>query len=475
VIEALGGANLGFTLMPMLTAGAVEALVHHGTPDQRARFLPRMISGEWSGTMNLTEPQAGSDVGALRTRATPIREGEHAGHYRIKGTKIFISWGEHELTDNVIQLVLARLPDAPPGTRGISLFVVPRYRLGPDGARGARNDVKATSLEHKFGLHASPTCVMSYGDEDDCIGELVGAENEGLKAMFTMMNTARIGVGNQGVQVAEAALQHASAYALTRVQSARAGAADKTSVAIVEHADVRRMLLRMRALTEAARALLYHTAGEVDRAALGDEAARTRVDLLTPLVKSWCTDMACEVASLGVQVHGGMGFIEETGAARHYRDARILPIYEGTNGIQAMDLVTRKLGIDGGAAFAALMSQIVSDARAAERFDGEALASLAEACTAIGKWMRDEASLDDKLAGSVPFQTMGAVAVAGWQLLRQATALDCDAPGGPQARRKGVVARFFLSTIVGEAHGLRAAAMMGSGLLYALGAAELAA
>ena len=468
VLENLGAANMAFSLLPMLTVGAIEALHRHGSAEQRARYLPKLISGEWPGTMNLTEPQAGSDVGALRTGATPITEGPHAGKYRIKGTKIFITWGDHELAENVIQLVLARVPGAPAGSRGISLFIVPKFLVEADGSLGARNDYRAVGLEHKMGIHASPTCVMSYGDEDQCIGELVGGENDGLKLMFTMMNAARINVGAQGVQVAERARQQAGAYARERVQSARAGAPDKTPVAIVEHPDVRRMLLRMRALTEGARALLYYTAGQVDRAALGNEAASLRAELLVPLIKAWGTDVGCEVASLNVQVHGGMGFIEETGAAQHFRDARIAPIYEGTNGIQAADFVTRKLALEDGAVLARLMAEIAREAS-----DVAPLAELAQTCAAVGEWMHGGASLDDKLAGSVPFQTMCAVAVAGWQLLRQGRAARADGVPPAIAETKPLVARYFLSRIVPEAQGLEAAATGGAALLYDLDAEAL--
>ena len=269
VLENLGAANMAFSLLPMLTVGAIESLQHHGSPAQQELYLPKLVSGEWSGTMNLTEPQAGSDVGALRSTATPITEGEHAGRYRIKGTKIFITWGEHDLSGNIVHLVLARTPGAPAGTRGISLFIVPKFHVNADSSLGPRNDLRCAGLEHKLGIMASPTCVMSFGDNDACIGELIGHENEGLKAMFTMMNSARVNVGNQGVQIAERALQQARGYARDRVQSARAGSPDKTPVAIIEHPDVRRMLLRMRALTEGSRALLYYTAGLVDRGALG--------------------------------------------------------------------------------------------------------------------------------------------------------------------------------------------------------------
>lgn len=460
-LETLGAANMGFTLLPMLTVGAIEALDHHGSDSQKALYLPRLISGEWSGTMNLTEPQAGSDVGALRTTATPIAEGPHAGKFRISGTKIFITFGEHDAAANIIHLVLARTPGAPEGSRGISLFIVPKFHVEHDGSLGSRNDVRCVSIEHKLGIHASPTCVMSFGDNGECIGEMVGHENGGLRAMFTMMNSARINVGSQGIQIAERAFQQARAYARDRVQSARAGAPDKSPVAIIEHPDVRRMLMRMRALTEGGRALLYYTAGQVDRGALGDEAAQKRAELLVPMLKAWGTDIGCEVASLGIQVHGGMGFIEETGAAQHYRDARIAPIYEGTNGIQAADLVTRKLGYDNGGVLQSLMAQI-----AAEMEDVPEVAALAKDAAAIGQWMSTTASLDDKLAGSVPFTTMCAVAVAGWQLARQSRASDLSA--------KIAVTKFFNRVVVPEARGLGSSAMAGAALLYDLDTEALA-
>ncbi|WP_370190305.1 acyl-CoA dehydrogenase [Qipengyuania sp.] len=468
VLENLGTANMAFNLLPMLSVGAIESLEHHGSNALQEKYLPRLVSGEWSGTMNLTEPQAGSDLGALRTTARPIAEGEHAGKYRIKGQKIYITWGEHELAKNIIHLVLARLPDAPEGSHGISLFIVPKYHVTDDGSLGARNDLRCVSIEHKLGINASPTCVMSYGDNDECIGELVGAENRGLMAMFTMMNNARINVGNQGVQIGERATQQALAYAQERVQSARAGSPDKSPVAIVEHPDVRRMLLRMKALTEGARALLYYTAGQVDRGTLGDEGAGARGEVLTPLIKAWGTDIGIEVASLGVQVHGGMGFIEETGAAQHWRDSRIAPIYEGTNGIQAADLVTRKLGLDGGEALTSLVADIARNAT-----QEPTLAALAADCEAVVHWMRDEASLDDRLAGSVPFCTMLAVAVAGWQLLNQLRAVEAgDAPA--LAAGKTASVRFFLDRIVPEAAGLKASATAGAETLYALSTAQLA-
>ena len=459
VLENLGAANMAFSLLPMLTVGAIEALAHHGSPAQQAMYLPKLVSGEWSGTMNLTEPQAGSDVGALRTTATPRGDGTWA----IKGTKIYITWGEHDLAGNIIHLVLARTPGAPAGSRGISLFVVPKYLVQADGTLGARNDLRCVSIEHKLGIMASPTCVMSFGDHDACIGELVGHENEGLKAMFTMMNSARINVGNQGVQVAERAYQQARHYARERVQSARAGGASREPVAIVEHPDVRRMLLRMRALTEAARALLYYTAGQVDRGLLGDSAAQLRADCLVPMLKGWGTDIGCEVASLGIQIHGGMGFVEETGAAQHFRDARIAPIYEGTNGIQAADLVTRKLGYEQGGVLQRLFADAAHDCAAEPE-----LAGLAQDCQAICTWLASEASLDDRLAGSVAFCTMSAVTIAGWQLLRQARALD--GADTPQARAKAVVAKYFAQHIASEARGLRVQATAGASLLYALDA-----
>jgi len=468
VLENLGSANMAFTLLPMLSVGAIEAIEHHGSDAQKEAYLPKLVSGAWSGTMNLTEPQAGSDVGALRATATPITDGENAGKYLIQGQKIYITWGEHELAENIIHLVLARLPDAPEGTRGISLFIVPKYHLRDDGSLGPRNDLRCVSLEHKLGINASPTCVMSYGDNGECIGELIGAENRGLAAMFTMMNNARINVGNQGVQIAERATQQALSYAQDRVQSARAGSPDKTPVAIIEHPDVRRMVLRMKALTEGARALLYYCAGQVDRGRLGDEAAAQRAELLVPLVKAWGTDIGIEVASLGVQVHGGMGFIEETGAAQHWRDSRIAPIYEGTNGIQAADLVTRKLGLDGGAAILALIDDVVKESAAES-----ALHTLAQDCRDVAVWMQGSASIDDKLAGSVPFCTMMAVAVAGWQLARQRDAVASGAAPA-LAQSKPVTADYFLTRIVPEAAGLKASATAGAELLYALPAEVLA-
>jgi alkylation response protein AidB-like acyl-CoA dehydrogenase len=460
VLEDLGAANMAFSLCPMLSAGAIEALKHHGTREQQDQWLPRLVTGEWTGTMNLTEPQAGSDVGALKTRAEPAGDGV----FRIKGQKIYITFGDHDLADNIVHLVLARLPDAPPGTRGISLFLVPKVRLD-----GTPNDVRCVSIEHKLGIHASPTCVMAFGDDDACEGELIGQAHGGMRAMFTMMNNARMNVGLQGVSIAERATQQAVAYACERVQSARGGSA----VAIIEHPDVRRMLLRMKALTQGARALTYYMAGQVDRATLGDEAAASRVQLLTPLVKAWGTDVGCEVASLGLQVHGGMGFVEETGAAQHYRDIRIAPIYEGTNGIQAADLVGRKLGLDGGAVLARLLAEIRGDAG-----DAASLLELAGAVEDVASWMQT-ASADDRLAGSYPLTTMMAVLVAGWQMARQrgiAQQALAAGEGDPAfLMMKQAAADYFSIVLAGEAAGLRISARSGADLLYRLPAEAFAA
>jgi alkylation response protein AidB-like acyl-CoA dehydrogenase len=461
VLETLGAANMGFALCPTLTVGAIEALQHHGSPAQQAAYLPRLSTGEWTGTMNLTEPQAGSDVGALRATATPLGD----GRWSIKGTKIYISFGDHDMAGNIVHLVLARTPDAPPGTRGISLFLVPKYRLDAAGEPGDFNDVRVVSIEHKMGLHASPTCVLSFGDDGDCVGELIGPEHGGMRAMFTMMNNARLNVGLQGVQVAEGATQAAVAYALDRVQSPRAGANSRESVRIVEHPDVRRMLIRMKAQTQAARALVYYAAGQVDRATLGEEGARDRLDLVTPLAKAHGTDIGNEVASIGIQVHGGMGYVEETGAAQFFRDARITPIYEGTNGIQAADLVGRKLALGGGTAFAALIADIRAEAAHPD------LLALVAACEAVGTRL-STAGHDDRLAGSYPFLTMLSVATCGWLLERQGRAATGDAPF---LAMKRAAVRFYLDQIVPEVLGLHAAATASADVLYAVPAEAFAA
>ncbi|RJF90752.1 acyl-CoA dehydrogenase [Sphingomonas cavernae] len=464
IMEDLGSANMGFSLCNMLTPGAIEALIAYGTDEQKAAWLPRLITGEWTGTMNLTESQAGSDVGALRTTATPLGD----GGFKIKGTKIFITFGEHDLADNIVHLVLARTPGAPAGTRGISLFLVPKFRLDAEGRPAGTNDVRCVSIEHKLGIHASPTCVLSFGDNDDCIGHLIGPEFGGIAAMFVMMNNARLNVGLQGVQIGERATQQAVSYARERIQSARAGGPSRDPVAIIEHPDVRRMLLRMKALTQGARALIYYAAGQVDRAHLGDEAAKNRLDLLTPLAKAYGTDIGCEVASLGVQVHGGMGFIEETGAAQYYRDIRIAPIYEGTNGIQAADLVGRKLGLDGGATLAALIADMRAEAHDA------GLRALIDSVEAVAGHLAS-ASADDRLAASYPFLTMLSVAVAGWLMERQGRAAS-GAEGDPAfLAMKQAAVRFYVDQLVPEAQGLFASAMAGADLLYAVDEAAFAA
>ncbi len=458
VLEDLGTANMAFTLCPMLTVGAIEAIHAHGSDQQKATYLPKLVSGEWTGTMNLTEPQAGSDVGALRTSATPNGDGS----WSVTGQKIYITFGDHDLTDNIIHLVLARTPGAPAGTKGISLFLVPKFRADDHGAFTVPNDVRCASIEHKLGINASPTCTMVYGDGGDCHGWLIGPEMGGMRAMFTMMNNARLNVGLQGVQIGERATQAAVAYARDRVQGKP----------IIDHPDVRRMLMRMKALTQGARALIYEAAANVDRARAGVAGARSRLDLLTPLAKSWGTDVGCEVASLGVQVHGGMGFVEETGAAQHYRDIRIAPIYEGTNGIQAADLVGRKLGLDGGAAVADLIADVRADAG-----DAAPLLALADAVERSVAWMNGHGG-DDRLAGSAALLDMMAVATAGGLLARQARiagerlAKGVGDPGFLQA--KIAVARFFLDRIVPEAAGKEASACAGATGLFSLSADALA-
>ena len=467
-LDSLGAANMAFALCPILTVGAIEALHHYGSDQQKALYLPKLSTGEWTGTMNLTEPQAGSDVGALRATATPRGDGTYA----IRGQKIYISFGDHDMADNIIHLVLARTPDAPAGTKGISLFLVPKYRLDADGNPGEANGIKTVSIEHKMGINASPTCVLQFGEEGESIGELIGPEFGGMRAMFTMMNNARLNVGLQGVQIAEGATQKALWFARERVQSARAGAG-RDPVAIIEHPDVRRMLLRMKAGTEAIRALLYYASGQVDRANLGVPGAREMVDLLTPLAKTYGTDLGSEIASLGVQIHGGMGYVEETGAAQYYRDIRIAQIYEGTNGIQAADLVGRKLGMAGGDVVRGLIAEVQADAG-----NHPALASLAGDVAEVTEYMVG-ANVDDRLAGSYPYCTMMAVMTAGWLMLKQSHAaqamLDAGEGNAEFLKAKLVTTRFYLERMVPEASGLKAAAMAGADLLYALDAEALAA
>jgi alkylation response protein AidB-like acyl-CoA dehydrogenase len=475
--EMVQAANLSFSLCPLLTQGAIDAIMAHGTDEQKAMYLPKMVSGEWTGSMNLTEPQAGSDVGALKSRAVPVGDGT----YRISGSKIFITYGEHDMAENIIHLVLARLPDAPPGTKGISLFIVPKVLVNKDGSLGKRNDLRVVSLEHKLGIHASPTCVMSYGDNGDCVGYLLGAENQGMRCMFTMMNNARLSVGCQGLAVAERAYQQALDYAEQRKQGRHPGMNAEQHVAIIEHADVRRTLMLMRSLTEACRALIYLNAAAIDRAHhLPDEAARkdakALVELLTPLSKAWCTDIGCEVASMGVQIHGGMGFIEETGAAQHYRDARILPIYEGTNGIQAIDLVTRKLPLNGGETVKALFAQIAATVaetgKAGESFAAihanldAALKSLMKASQWIGGQLAKNP--EAALAGATPYLRAFATTVGGWLLARQALAARAEiAKGGtdPYFTAKIVSARLFADQVLTGVDGLCRSAAEGSASL----------
>ena len=358
VQEMWNSANMAFCLCPMLTSGVLEALRIHGSPQQQRAYLPKLTSGDWAGTMNLTEPQAGSDLSAVRTQA--VREGDR---YRIRGTKIFITWGEHDMAQNIVHLVLARTPDAPEGVKGISLFVVPKFLVNADGTLGERNDVKCVSIEHKFGIHASPTCVLSYGDAKGAVGYLVGEENRGLEYMFTMMNHARLAVGVEGVAIAERAYQHALDYARTRVQGRELGQRSGDRVTIIHHPDVRRMLMSMRAQIEAMRALAYTASATLDQAKhRPDDRERRRqqalLDLLTPIVKGWSTEQAVEIASTGIQIHGGMGFVEETGAAQYLRDARITTIYEGTTGIQANDLIGRKVAFEKGATAFALIQEM---------------------------------------------------------------------------------------------------------------------
>ena len=453
MMEDFNAANVAFALCPMLGLGAVEAIEVHGSDELKRDYLPKIVSGEWTATMNLTEPQAGSDVGALKSRATPADDGS----WRISGTKIFITYGEHDLTDNIVHMVLARTPGAPEGTKGISLFLVPKVL--PDGEP---NDLQCVSIEHKMGIHASPTCVMAYGENGGATGWLVGPELGGMRAMFTMMNNARLNVGLQGVGVAERATQRAVAFSLERKQGQRSG----LPMAIAQHPDVRRMLVRMRALTMGARALAYYAFGQVDRGTLGDRDAGLRADVLTPLVKGWCTDVGCEVASLGIQVHGGMGFIEETGAAQHLRDARIAPIYEGTNGIQAADFVSRKIGLDEGLALDSLFADVRAEAQ------HEQLIALTDAVEILVATAR-EAEPDDRLAGSYALMTMTAVLTAGWLLERLGRAIDAgEAPNVNAARRAAI--EYFLCVIVPEAIGLGAATEMGAELLYRAPAEELA-
>jgi acyl-CoA dehydrogenase len=462
-IEMWNSAAMAFGLGPVLTVAAIDALLAHGSDELKRVYLPKLVSGEWMGTMQLTEPQAGSDVGASRTRAERAADGS----YRITGQKIFITYGEHDLTDNIIHLVLARLPDAPPGTKGLSLFLIPKFLPNADGSLGRRNDARAHSIEHKLGIHASPTCTMVYGDHGGATGFLIGEENRGMACMFTMMNQARLSVALQGVAIAERATQQALAYARDRKQG-RATGGEAGSSPIIAHPDVKRMLLTMRALTRAARVLCYATAVALDRAQRSpDEAARTaahqRASLLTPVAKAFSTDIGSEVASLGVQVHGGMGYIEETGAAQHYRDARIAAIYEGTNGIQAIDLVTRKLPLAGGATVTAYIGEIKRTVELVNAtndpafgWTGVRLQDAAEALERATHWLlgSQRNDLDAALAGATPYLRLFGLAAGGALLAEEALAAMRLAGNGADAAGRIAIARFFAENLAVQAKSL---------------------
>jgi alkylation response protein AidB-like acyl-CoA dehydrogenase len=461
VQEMMTAANFSFSLAPILTQGAIEALLHHGSEDQMETYLRKMVAGEWTATMNLTESEAGSDVGALTTKAVPADDGS----WLITGQKIFITWGEHDLADNIVHLVLARTPGSPPGTKGISLFVVPKYFINDDGSLGEANDLRCVSIEHKMGIHASPTCVMAYGDQGGALGWLLGEEHGGMRAMFTMMNNARLGVGVEGVALAERAYQAAVAFAHERLQGRAPGAEPGVASPIVDHPDVQRMLLDMRACTAAIRGLCYRNAEAIDRSKYGaDEETRTLSDqmaaLLTPLSKAWGTDIGCEVTSIGIQVHGGMGYIEETGAAQHFRDARITPIYEGTNGIQAIDLVGRKVPMKGGAVIARHIEEMRETVAALEAASSLApaavhLAAAIDAVEAATEWLLETGASDPaaRLPGATNYLEMLAVTTGGEILAAGALAAsgldDEDA-----AEDRAVLARFFAANRVARVPGM---------------------
>ncbi|MGF1606589.1 MAG: acyl-CoA dehydrogenase C-terminal domain-containing protein [Rhodothalassiaceae bacterium] len=486
VQETWTAANMAFSLCPMLNQGAVEALTVHGSDDLKALYLPKMISGHWSGTMNLTEPQAGSDVGALKSKAEPVGDGS----YRIKGQKIYITFGEHDMVDNIIHLVLARTPGAPEGTKGISLFLVPKYLPDENGNPGQRNDLICSGLEHKMGIHASPTCSMQFGDQGVCIGWLVGQECKGMAHMFTMMNHARINVGLQGVAIAERAYQQAFAYARERVQGALFHTRGPR-VTIINHASVRRILMTMRALTQAGRALAYANAAAVDRAHAIEEGearriAQGRADLLTPVTKAWCTDMGVEVASLGIQVHGGMGYIEETGAAQHLRDSRIAPIYEGTNEIQALDLVGRKLLMDDGAhwkRFFGEIRQFTKDLPATGHLGAmkEYLMDGIDALQNAAVWLagNDLDQAPSTAAGATPFLKMFGTVSGGYFLAREALEADRRLADGATDDRflnaKIATARFYCEQLMPGATALLGPITRGEEMFYALDEDQFAA
>ncbi|WP_029047443.1 acyl-CoA dehydrogenase [Cupriavidus sp. amp6] len=482
-IEMLNSANLSFALCPLLTDGAIEALLTAGSDEQKATFLPKLISGEWTGTMNLTEPQAGSDLAAVRTRAEPQGDGT----YKVFGTKIFITYGEHDMAKNIVHLVLARTPDAPEGVKGISLFIVPKYLVNADGSLGERNDVHCVSIEHKLGIKASPTAVLQFGDHGGAIGTLVGEENRGLEYMFIMMNSARFAVGMQGVAVSERAYQQAVAYARERVQSRPVDGSAREAVTIIHHPDVKRMLMTMRALTEGARAVAYVAAAASDTAHQHpDEAVRKQsqafYEFLVPVVKGWSTELSIDVASLGVQVHGGMGFIEETGAAQHYRDARILPIYEGTTAIQANDLVGRKTVRDGGAVARAICAQIAETEAALGKHGGAAftavqaqLANGRAALEAVVEFVVANTKSDPNavFAGSVPYLKLCGIVFSGWQLGRAMLAADAKRAEDPNFHdAKIATAHFFAQHILSQATALRDAVVGGAAPVNALTAEQ---
>ncbi len=473
-VESWQSASLAFSLGPMLTTGAIIAIDKHASEDLRRVYLPKMATGEWTGTMNLTEPQAGSDLAAVTTKAVP--EGDQ---FRITGTKIFITWGDHEMSENIAHLVLARLPDAPEGVRGISLFLVPKYLVNDDGSIGERNDVNVQSLEHKLGIHGSPTCVMSFGDRDGAIGYLVGEENKGLACMFTMMNHARIEVGVQGLSISERAYQLARDYAKERIQGGAPGM--KGRVSIINHADVRRMLLLMKAHIEAMRSVAFVTAGVHDHSNHGDssearEAASNRLALLTPVVKGWMTEVAQEVTSLGVQVHGGMGYVEETGAAQHMRDARILPIYEGTTGIQAGDFAGRKILADEGREVKALIAEMraLVDELTDERIAGigSALAAGVDDLETTVNWLLENAPTDPNVPGSaaVNLLMLAGTVMGGYQMARAALVVvnGASADDAAFANAKLQTAAFYASHILPRAGAYRAAATAGPDVVMAL-------
>ncbi len=478
--EVMCSANMAFSLCPLLTQGAIEAIHHHGSPDQQAMYLPKMLTGEWTGTMNLTEPQAGSDVGALAAKAEPVGDGS----FLITGQKIYITYGEHDMAENIIHLVLARTPGAAPGTKGISMFLVPKFLVNPDGSLGERNDVSCVSVEHKLGIHGSPTCVLSYGDESGAIGWLVGGENQGMRNMFTMMNNARLSVGLQGLSLAERAYQQALAYAQERQQGTAIGAEPGTSSPIIEHADVRRLLMTQRAWIDAMRCLIYENAGALDRAAGGGpnaEVSQEWAELLIPLSKSLCTDLGSELTSMAMQIHGGMGYVEETGVAQHYRDVRIGPIYEGTNGIQAADLVGRKLPMRGGAVVAEQLDVI--DERAKMLSSDQELAqfgdNLGQAVAAVRRatdWLLERGgnNANDLLAGSSPYLRMLGTVVCGGLLAKSALAAreQTDDPSGFYSA-KIVSAKFFGEQLLPGATALEGSVTAGAGDLFALSPPQL--